>query len=148
MATDGSTPSRAAELFAAEMAGLMAADQAVVDVVVCMVVRPRDLPAGRGAFGLWPLTDEELEHANRLVEEAAERVKAKISSSGTVNVRPTIVEMLRPADGIVEAAHADGTCSLIVMGNRGQGGISSMMLGSVSQQVLHSAHCPVVIIKE
>lgn len=147
VATDGSEPSRAAEAFAADVANTMTAAGGECEIVVMMVVRPRDAPAERGAFALWPLSQEEYDEARAHVVEAAARVGAAISTTGTVHVTPLLVETRRPAEGIVEASHEGGVCSLIVMGNRGHGGFASMMLGSVSQQVLHEAHCPVVVVK-
>ena len=48
-----------------------------------------------------------------------------------------------PAEHILRLA-ADAT--LIVLGARGRGGFSGMLIGSVSQTVLHHAICPVAII--
>jgi nucleotide-binding universal stress UspA family protein len=61
--------------------------------------------------------------------------------------RPQSVEVLAvtglPAGEILRAGeHAD----MIVVGSRGAGGFMKLLLGSVSSQVAHHAHCPVVII--
>ena len=44
---------------------------------------------------------------------------------------------------LIEAsAHSD----LIVVGNRGGGGFPRLSLGAVASQVVHHAHCPVVVV--
>lgn len=55
------------------------------------------------------------------------------------------VEVLRssPAKAIVERSADAG---LIVMGTRGRGGFRGMLLGSVSQQVLETATCPMMVV--
>ena len=47
------------------------------------------------------------------------------------------------ASAILEAAKG---ADLVVMGSRGLGGFSGLLLGSVSHQVAHHATCPVVIV--
>ena len=48
-----------------------------------------------------------------------------------------------PAEELLNAA-ADA--DMIVVGSRGAGGFKRLLLGSVSTQVTHHAHCPVVVI--
>ncbi|MFG2972430.1 universal stress protein [Streptomyces sp. NPDC048331] len=49
----------------------------------------------------------------------------------------------RPANVLVEASRS---AVLLVAGTRGRSGLRRLMLGSVSGEVLHHAHCPVAVI--
>lgn len=50
-----------------------------------------------------------------------------------------------PARSLLDAAETD-QASLLVVGARGHGGVSAALLGSVADQVVHHATCPVVVV--
>jgi len=60
-----------------------------------------------------------------------------------VEVRPRVVEG-RAGAVLVEAAEG---ADLLVVGNRGHGGLAEALLGSVGQYCVHNAPCPVVIMR-
>jgi nucleotide-binding universal stress UspA family protein len=49
-----------------------------------------------------------------------------------------------PSTVLLEASQ---NADLLVVGNRGHGGFTGMLLGSVSTQCLHHATCPVVVVR-
>jgi nucleotide-binding universal stress UspA family protein len=52
-----------------------------------------------------------------------------------------------PAESIIEAALSEGA-DLIVIGNRGHSGVGRALIGSVSDEVVRNAHCPVVVVRQ
>lgn len=142
VATDGSAPSKAAETFAVRMARVMGD----CEVVLASVAQHLDVPSPRGRI-VEPPTEAQLQALQAVLEEAEARV-AKGLAGTKATVRPMLIEAHSAAVGIIEAAHEGGVCSLIVMGNRGHGTLTGILLGSVSMKVLKGSHCPVVIVKQ
>jgi nucleotide-binding universal stress UspA family protein len=51
-----------------------------------------------------------------------------------------------PGEAIIEAATAEGA-DLIVIGNRGHSGVGRALIGSVSDEVVRNAGCPVLVVR-
>lgn len=56
----------------------------------------------------------------------------------------TVVEQGAAADALIERSK---DAVLLVVGTRGHSGLSEILLGSVSNHVVHRAHCPVVVVR-
>ena len=79
-------------------------------------------------------------HAERVLREVVERAR---TDHPAVKVETAVIEG-PPARVLVDlSADAD----LLVVGSRGRGGFSGLLLGSVSQQCVHHAHCPVTVVR-
>jgi nucleotide-binding universal stress UspA family protein len=87
-----------------------------------------------------PLVDWDVVEA-REREVLAERLAGWDRQYPDVTVRRLVIRD-RPAHALVqESARAQ----LVVVGCRGRGGLAGMLLGSVSQALLHHAACPVMV---
>ncbi len=76
--------------------------------------------------------------------EAEKIIDATIAAVDTTGV--TVEHKVipgRPSQVLVEEAKG---AALLVVGSRGRGGFSGLLLGSVSQQASHHSPCPIVII--
>ncbi|HEU5404726.1 MAG TPA: universal stress protein [Gaiellaceae bacterium] len=103
------------------------------------------VPPGAGfmeAEHTW--ADVDVSELHGAAEAALESTIAEVSAADTgVTIERRVVEG-SPAGVLVdEARDAD----LLVVGSRGHGGFTGLLLGSVSQQVAHHAACPVVIVR-
>ena len=75
--------------------------------------------------------------ARQILAQAAEQVRR-----AGVEVEPVLVERYAAPALIEQGRGAD----LLVVGSRGRGGFTGLLLGSVSQEVAHHARCPLVIV--
>lgn len=82
------------------------------------------------------------QRAERMLQEVLDGVRAVVD--GTPEVAQEAIAGGRPAEILIERSHHS---SLLVVGSRGRGGFRGLLLGSVSQQCVHHAGCPVVVVR-
>jgi nucleotide-binding universal stress UspA family protein len=80
-------------------------------------------------------------------ELSMETLEKAIAEAGAaaeekVRIRLHVIEQ-EPAQALIEAAKG---ADLLVVGSRRHGGLTSILLGSVSQRCVHHAPCPVVVV--
>ena len=122
-----------------------AAMEAALHKARLSIVCAWDVPSAVFMGGYVPGADETVfevyrETAEGTVREAvseAKRLQPAVPCEGeAVQGQPADVLIKRAADA-----------SLVVVGNRGRGGFASLLLGSTSQQVVHHAPCPVLVVR-
>jgi nucleotide-binding universal stress UspA family protein len=84
-----------------------------------------------------------VECAETSSKEIEEKFAAKMKQNN-IKGRVVVKFSTRPGEAIVEMAAAEHA-TMVVMGTRGLGAIRRTVLGSVSDYVLHHAHCPVAV---
>jgi nucleotide-binding universal stress UspA family protein len=134
---DGSDESRSALHWAVEQAAAWDAELDVVhawDVPFALVPPPVNLAS---------VTDiDELEQA------AMALLETEVAAATTRAAKPRQVEKILVRDSAAKALleTAKGA-DLLIVGSRGRGGFSGLLLGSVSNQCVHHAPCPVVVVR-
>ena len=100
----------------------------------------------------WAVTPAYFEEIERAVRESAQAVieaalpRLKTTECKTLQISSDIIQG-SPRQVIVEEAEAWGA-DLIVMGSRGLGAWNRLLLGSVSNSVVHHAKCSVEIVRK
>ncbi len=93
-------------------------------------------------YGPSPQAVDELEAAGKaLLDEAVATVR---SAAPHLDVETALVQG-NPASRLIELCEQ---ADLLVVGARGHGGFTSLLLGSVSDQLVHHAPIPVVVVRE
>lgn len=96
-----------------------------------------------GVEGEYPALGGDIKELRAGAETAlAETLRESIPEADTVEIERRVVEGRAAAVLVDESRGAD----LLVVGSRGHGGFTGLLLGSVSQQCAHHAACPVVIV--
>ncbi|WP_175411919.1 universal stress protein [Streptomyces sp. TRM64462] len=122
VAVDGSAEGRAAAEFASLEAAMRGAELAAVHV---------SADAHSGA----PRAEGERILADAL--SGIDRPGVEVAASARLVTGPVRQALIEESEG----------AQLLVVGARGLGGFAGLILGSVSQAVLHHAHCPVAVVR-
>jgi nucleotide-binding universal stress UspA family protein len=134
---DGSPLSSHALQFALDLA-------AASDAPLVALYAWRGLPTGNlGPTTVWHYDPEEAEEeARRLL---AEQLAGCAERYPQVSIEQRTVLSFNPGDTLVDASR---TAGLVVVGSRGRGGFTGLLLGSTSQTLVHHARCSVAVIHQ
>jgi len=82
------------------------------------------------------------ETERQAAESALSQIAEKLQVPAGVELAVRVVEG-NPVNVLIDASR---DADLLVVGSRGRGGLTGLLLGSVSQRCVERAHCPVVVV--
>ena len=135
VAFDGEKPSVAALSEAADMARKLGARLSIVTVV----------PLTVGGYGVELPPSESPAFAEKEAQSLLDRERSRLESTGLADVRTVLLEG-DPVDQVVAYCEREAV-DLLVVGSRGLSSAGRFFLGSVSDGILHHAHCSVLVVK-
>jgi nucleotide-binding universal stress UspA family protein len=97
-------------------------------------------PMGSSAVDPTPIMEAEEDDATAYLDRIAARLRAR---GITVEAFHTAES---PVEALIEHAHEIGA-DLIAMATHGRGGLRRLVFGSVTEDVLHHAPCPLLLLK-
>lgn len=132
---DGSGTADNALRYGVEMAGTYHADLYVAVVA----------DIGEAAYPLMQVNLDRNGFAS--IREKAEAVMERIKKQIPETIRFTPIIRTGVPGSVITSLVDEENMDLIIMGNSGKGSLSSFIMGSVSQYVIHHVKVPVLIIK-
>jgi nucleotide-binding universal stress UspA family protein len=100
-------------------------------------------PYWGGSLGSYTSLGVDLNDLHRAAEDLLERAIADVGDETKgIEIERQVIQG-SAAEVLVQAA---SPADLLVVGSRGHGGFTGLLLGSVSQQCVHHAQCPVVVV--
>ena len=110
---------------------------------VSAMVQRIEVDQPRREFDQPPREDDET-----YVRQGAKRLLNRVLDAARTGPISGKVELLAiPDDPAKTLIDFSRDADMVVVGSRGRGGFKGLLLGSVSQQCLHHAHCPVVVVR-
>jgi nucleotide-binding universal stress UspA family protein len=107
-----------------------------------LAVHPVALSAWTRAPISYPQDKTDEENARAAAQDSADKAASQLSGTHPPSVTVRSLSG-SPAEELIKAAEG---ADMLVVGARGEGGFGHLRLGSVSNQVVHHAHVPVVVI--
>lgn len=164
-ATDGSEHGTKALKIAADLASRYGAKLVLIHVIVVPGELPEGLahmaevehlvepsaPAGTEVPNAWAPTvrADSDQRKMRVLQTVADRLmndaRSQARAAGVRDVK-TFIDDGDPATRILDRARETGA-DLIVMGRRGLGSLSSLLMGSVSTKISHLSECPCLTVR-
>ena len=141
IASDGSEHAMRAAKYAAELSKKFDAKLTLITVLDPPAMLPSNVMEMWSAVDITPL----MEQAEKMQEAIEKHTQEVLAQEGITDLE-CVREVGHPVDMIINVAGREAV-DLIVMGSRGLGGLQSFLLGSVSERVLHHAHCPILIVR-
>jgi nucleotide-binding universal stress UspA family protein len=133
-AVDGSEPSQRGVRMAADLALKFGAQLTLIHVL-----SPLWIPPEVYGLSIDAIQEAHAKEGQKLVSEAEKKVQA----SG-LKIDRMVVQGV-PADALAELAKGEHY-DLVVVGSRGQGAVSRVVLGSVSGRLAHLCQIPLLIV--
>src|SRR5579862_4772193 len=137
IATDGS---RGANQALEQAIDLASSEHSTLTIFTAVATPPAAAYFGGGAAVAASTASEAQTAAEETLREALARVPHEITVTGVLSKDPVRPALLREIE--------TGGYDVVVMGSRGRGAVSSVLLGSVSQYALHHSPAPVLIVRE
>jgi universal stress protein A len=111
------------------------------------VLHVAEIPLGDEHTVVKPDTGEEQLLSELIMQQAVKEATEFLAPfvRATIPIEKSLLKG-RPGKVIVEAA-ADRGADLLVMGTHGRSGFDRLIMGSVTERVLRSAPCPVVVVR-
>ncbi len=134
LAVDGSEHALNAARLAADLANAMASK------TLRIVVAYDPIPSYLGEPDMQSAINARLRESQEILQKAVEAV-----GKTSAEIHTGLIEG-NPAEAIIEVAKTRGS-DIIIMGSRGLGRLSGLVLGSTSQKVVSHAPCPVLIVR-
>ncbi len=118
--------------------------EAVIRREPLTVIAVHEVPtSGWGGMIVYPQDSELREESRKAAQEAVDKAAAQLGGAAPSSVTVQASIGLPAAELIELSKDAD----LLVIGSRGAGGFTRLIVGSTSAQVSQHAHCPVVLVR-